>query len=220
MQRRPENSKVPGEDPDETLVTPRFDEEEERRAHPVVPLAAAPSRAPYLDTARAGRARGPRRSWTPALLAVALLLAAAVGGAVTTQLMRSPRAERVQEPAQEPTQAAPAQTAEAPPQPSKPSTPVAAEAPREEMPASGPTPRDVRTGRARAETTIASEPWRDEEKNDEDEDRRDKRAERRRERQEEMEKEMRKALKRAREHAKDHAKGKAPRLVDVYTPSP
>jgi hypothetical protein len=44
MQERPENFKAPDEDPEATLVTPRFDEEETRRAHPVVPLAEAPSR--------------------------------------------------------------------------------------------------------------------------------------------------------------------------------
>ena len=205
MQGRPENFYAPGEDPEATLVTPRFDAEEERRAHPVVPLAEAPARASYADAPRRVRVRGPRRSWTPALLAVALLVVAAVGGAVTTNFMRSPRAERVQEQ----TQAAPVQAAEAPPHTS---TPVAAEAPREDTPAASPTPRRARTRRARAATTLAAESWRTAADDDEDEELREIREEIRRER----EKEVRKAFKRA----KEQAKGKAPRLVDVLTPSP
>jgi hypothetical protein len=205
MQGRPENFNPAGEDPEATLVTPRFDEEEARRAHPVVPLAEAPARASYTHAPRARRVRGARRSWMPALLAVGLLVVAAVGGAITTQVMRSPRAQQ----AQEQTQAAPVQTAEAPPQPS---TPVTAEAPREEAPAVSPPPRNARTRRARAATTLAAEPGRGAADDDEDEELREIREEIRRER----EKEMRKAFKRAKEQAKD----KAPRLVDVLTPSP
>lgn len=205
MQGRPENFNAPGEDPEATLVTPRFDAEEARRAHPVVPLNEVPARAFYANASRRVRARGTRRSWMPALLAVALLVVAAVGGAVTTKLMRSPRAEQVQEQ----TQAAPVQAAEAPPQPS---TPVAAEAPLEDTPAASPTPRSARTRRARAATTLAAESAREVADDDEDEELREIREEMRRDR----EKEMRKAFKRA----KDQAKGKAPRLVDVYTPSP
>ena len=205
MQGRPENFKAPDEDPEATLVTPRFDEEEARRASPVVPLVEAPARPSYVNAPRRVRARGPRRSWMPALLAVALLVVAAVGGAITTKFMRSPRAQQ----AQEQTQAAPVQTAEAPPQPSM---PLAAEAPREETPAVNPTPRNVRTRRARAATTLAAEPERGAMDDDEDDELREIREEIRRER----EKEMRKALKRA----KEQAKGKAPRLVDVFTPSP
>lgn len=200
MSDRPENFRPAGEDPEATLVTPRFDADEARRAHPVVPLADVPPRTPYARASDLRRGRAPRRAWTPALLAVALLAVAAVGGAVATKVMQSPRAERVREQ----TEAAPVvQTAEAPPQTL---TSPAAEAPRESAPAK-PSARDTRTRRARA---AAAESARDVEEFDEDEDRRGKGGEKRRERdEEEVEKELRKALKRA--------KGRAPRLVDVLT---
>ncbi|MCA1619352.1 MAG: hypothetical protein LC795_08600, partial [Acidobacteria bacterium] len=76
MRQRPENFNPADGDPEATLVAPRFDDEEARRAHPVVPLAAAHARAPH---AGARARRGARRSWPPALLAVALLAAVAVG---------------------------------------------------------------------------------------------------------------------------------------------
>ena len=193
MRERPENFKAAGGDPEATLVAPRFDADDARRAHPVVPLADVTPRASY------GRRRAPRRSWTPALFAVALLAVAAVGGAVATKVMQSLRAERVQEqPQAEQTQAAPVQTAEAPTQPS---TPPAGEATGEDARAATPIPRRARTRRQRA----VPEPKRYEVENYQNEDRelREIREEIRRER----EKEMRKALKRA--------KDKAPRLVDV-----
>lgn len=113
MRQRPENFKAAGEDPDTTLAAPRFDADDARRAHPVVPLAEATARAPYAHAARPTRA--PRRAWTTALFAVVLLAVAALGGAVATQFMLSPRAERVQEAEQVQGQAqsAPVQAAEA-----------------------------------------------------------------------------------------------------------
>jgi hypothetical protein len=195
MRQRPENFNPAGEDPEATLVTPRFDETEARRAHPVVPLREAPP----LDAPRAARVRGPRRSWTRALPAVALLAVAALGGAVATKVMQGSRAERVQEQ----TQPAPVQAAEAP----QPTTP--ADVPHEPAPAR-PVTRDTRPRRARATTTATlAEPERDEAEDYKDDERRDKRGEKRREREEEVLKEIRKELKRA--------KGKAPRLVDVLT---
>ncbi|HEX8291482.1 MAG TPA: hypothetical protein VF570_07005, partial [Pyrinomonadaceae bacterium] len=127
MRERPENFNAAGEDPEATLVAPRFDADDARRAHPVVPLAAAPPLASHV------RRRAPRRSWTPALFAVALLAVAAVGGAVATRVMQSPGAEQAQE------QSAPARAAEAPPQalPAEATPPVTAaavEAPREDAP--------------------------------------------------------------------------------------
>jgi hypothetical protein len=206
MQQRPENFKAADEDPQAALVTPRFDADDARHAHPVVPLAEAPPRASDAHASRTRGVRAPRRVWTPALLAVALFAAAAVGGAVATKVMRSPRAE----PVQEQTQAAPVQTAEAPPQPA---TPRAAEAPREDAPAARPATRDTNTRRTRAAAAAldAADSAR-EEADDADEDReaRGKASEQRREREDEVEKQTRKALKRA--------KGKAPRLVDVLTP--
>jgi hypothetical protein len=205
MRERPENFNPAGEDPEATLVAPRFDEDDARRAHPVVPLAEA--HAP-----RRARARRPRRSWANALLVVALFAVAALGGALATKLMQSPPAEQVQEieEVQEQTQAAPVQTAQAPPQPS---TPQAAEAPREDAAAAKAVSREARTRRARAAASIVRvEPAREDAYDEEDVERRAKASEKRREREDEVEKEMRKALKRA--------KGKAPRLVDVLTSSP
>jgi hypothetical protein len=207
MRQRPENFNAAGEDPDETLVAPRFDADDARRAHPVVPLAAAP----YPNAPRPRSARRPRRSWAPALLLVALFAAAALGGALAVKVMQSPRAEETQAAGQkqEQTQAAPVQTAEAAPQPS---TPAAAEATREETRAARPATREGRTRRERAAVAVAAEPAR-EVADDDDDDReaRGRASEKRRGREDDVEKEMRKALKRA--------KGKAPRLVDVLTSS-
>jgi hypothetical protein len=203
MQERPENFEAGTKGPEATLVTPRFDANDARHAHPVVPLAEAPPRAPYANARATStrRVRTPQRAWTPALLAVALLAVAAVGGAVATKVFQSPRAERVQEQ----TQSAPVQTAEAP----QPSTPQAAEAPREDAPAARPATRNTRRARDDNAALVASEPAREDADVDEDGEARAKKAEKRREREDEVEKQIRKALK--------HGKGKAPRLVDVLT---
>lgn len=217
MSQRPENFKAVDEEPDETLVTPRFDDDDARRAHPVVPLAEAP--------ARTRRVRATRRSWAPALLAVLLLVAAALGGALATKYMQGPRAESAQEAEQAPqeqapqeqTQTAPAQKAEAPPtQPSTPAPATTEAAPREEASAK-PAARDTQTRRARANAPAPAVvvPAREDAYEDEDEDRRGRGSGRRRGREgheDDVEKELRKALKRG--------KGKAPRLVDVITSSP
>jgi cytoskeletal protein RodZ len=209
MSQRPENFKA-DEEPDETLVTPRFDDAAARRAHPVVPLAEAP--------AHTRRARAPRRSWAPALLAVMLLVAAALGGAVATKFMQGPRAESAQEAEQAPqeqTQTAPAQKAEAPPTQS--STPATAEAEPRADASAKPASRDTQTRPARTNVPapVAVVPAREDAYEDEDEDRRGRGSGRRRGREDhedDVEKELRKAMKRG--------KGKAPRLVDVITSSP
>ncbi len=207
MSQRPENFKAVNKDSDATLVTPRFDDDAARRAHPVVPLAEAP--------APARRVRATRRSWAPALVAVLLLVGAALGGAFATKFMQAPRAESAQEAEQVPqeqTQAVPTRTAEAPrPQPS---TPAVAEAPTREEASAKPASRDTQTRRARANAPapVAVEPAREDVDDDEDEDRRGKGSRKRRGREDDVEKELRKALKRG--------KGKAPRLVDVITSSP
>lgn len=211
MRQRPENFEA-AEDPEATLVAPRFDADDARRAHPVVPLAGAPTRAPYYASARPRR--GGRRSWAPALLAVALLAVAAVGGALATKFMQGRSAAETQGQ----TQFAPAPVAEAPPQPA---AVVAPEAATGDAPARAAS-RDARPRRARADIAPA-ESARDRDEHggredegrrgrdrDEDEGRRGKREGKRRERDEEIEKEMRKALKRV-------AGDKAPRLVDVLT---
>lgn len=198
MRQRPENINPPDEDPEETLVTPRFDADDARRAHPVVPLVEAPVRSTHTR-----RTRAPRRRWLPALLAVALLTVAALGGALVTKVMQSPRAGQ----AQEQTPAAPVQAAEEapPPQPA-----AAEEVPRAETPAARPAPRESHT---RRERVVVAEPVREVADEDvDDRDDRGKASEKRRGHEDDFEKELRKAAKRA--------KGKAPRLVDVLTSSP
>jgi hypothetical protein len=207
MRQRPENFNPADGDPEATLATPRFDDDEARRAHPVVPLAEARAHAPY---AGAHARRGPRRSWPPALLAVALLAAVAVGAVASMVLRRTPSSP--------PAAVAPAQAADAPAQVEP---PAAEPAPREvaDTRPEPPAPSDAQARSDEAAPVRArDEGGRDDREGFEDEDRRgrerdrerEKERERRRERREdkaEAEKEMRKVLKRARD--------KAPRLVDV-----
>ncbi|HJQ34925.1 MAG TPA: hypothetical protein VJ866_22440 [Pyrinomonadaceae bacterium] len=227
MQERFDNLEGASEDPEATLVTPRFDAEEARRAHPVVPLAEAD--ASYGSTHVRWR-RGPRRSWPTALIAVVMLAAVATAGVVATKVMRRsyPTA-----PAQ--TQAAPAQTegmprqdtpaqvqttqAETAPAPSTTNdapgpeeTSAATQPPREEARAKRPsrTPRESREreGEAGVLAAPAEILRRAAADSDEDEDRGGRDREKRRERDDdEAEKRMHKALK--------HSKSKVPRLVDV-----
>ncbi|MET0626210.1 MAG: hypothetical protein ABW250_24970 [Pyrinomonadaceae bacterium] len=216
MQQRPEKFKTADGDPEATLVAPRFDDEEARRAHPVVPLAEAGARAPHTG---AYARHGLRRSWPTALLAVALLAVAAVGGAVATMFMR--RAPSNAPAAQTPTALAPEQAAEAPAQ----EVPAQVEPPpvvatRREVADTNPrvvadtkpearAPRESQARRDESAPVRARDDGgRDDRKVFEDEDKRGKGRGRGRERgEDEGEKEMRKALKRARD--------KAPRLVDV-----
>ena len=196
MRQRPENFNPADGDPEATLVAPRFDDEEARRAHPVVPLAEARAHAPY---AGAHTRRGLRRSWPPALLVVALLAAVAVGAVASMALRRTPSNPP-------PAAVAPAQAAEVPAQVEP---PPAEPAPRE-VADTRPEPRVTRDRRAddapaRARDEAVRVELEDSE--DGDEDRRGKRERRRERREDEAEKEMRKVLKRA--------KDKAPRLVDV-----
>ena len=199
MRERPENFNDAGGDPEATLVTPRFDAEEARRAHPVVPLAEAHD--PFVNRPRARARRGPRRPWPPALLAVALLAVFAAGGVVASKVLR--RTQPSPAAAQAPAAVAPVQAAEAP---TEPQTPPAAEAPRE-VADTKPQPRATRV--RRAEDAGAAVARADAEVfEDGNEDRRDKGRGKRRERAEDDgEKEMRQIVKDARK--------KVPRLVDV-----
>lgn len=213
MQQRPEKFKRADGDPEATLVAPRFDDEEARRAHPVVPLAAAGAHAP-----NAYARRGPRRSWSTALLAVALLAVAAVGGAGASMFMR--RAPSTPAAAQEPAAVAPTQAAEVPAQveqqPQQPAVATSRELTRE-VADTKPEPRAPREPQARREEVAPvrarDEDARDDRKDFEGEDRRDREREkehgrrRGRGKEDDGEKEMRKVQKRA--------KDKAPRLVDV-----
>src|ERR1043165_3236121 len=75
MQEQPQNFEEVTDDPEVTLATPRFDADEARRAHPVVPLSEADAHA------RRTRFRdGARRQLPLTLLALALLSAVTFGG--------------------------------------------------------------------------------------------------------------------------------------------
>ena len=203
MRERPENFNAADDESEVTLVAPRFDAEEARRAHPVVPLAQA--REPLVSEGpRAGR--GLRRPWTPALLGVAVLAVAALGGAVATKVFSGTQPDPVA--AHATAEVAPAQPAEGAAQLG---TPPGAEAGRGESRSERQTPRPTRDREAgeRAAVFPAESPREDDEEfEDQDEGRRGKGKERRRSRAEdEVEQEARKVLKRA--------KDKAPRLVDV-----
>ncbi|HEX8353845.1 MAG TPA: hypothetical protein VF611_13145, partial [Pyrinomonadaceae bacterium] len=126
MRERPENLNAAGDESGATLIAPRFDAEEARRAHPVVPLAEARPRAPFA-AARAHARPGLRRSWPRALLAVALLAVAVVSGVVTARVLRGSQPSAAA--SQAPEAVAPAQAAEVPP-PEAQTPPDAAAAPR------------------------------------------------------------------------------------------
>lgn len=203
MQERPENFNDVDDESEATLVTPRFDADDARHAHPVVPLAEARPQVAYATT----RTRRPvRRSWPPALLLVLLLAAAAVGGVVATKVLRRPNVTpaAVQAPAETaPNETTPTQTAEAPAPPA-----------REDAPTTTAAPRDTRAQRTRDASVVAPpEAARGDVEDynvDEDEDRRGHSKKKHHGRDEEDgEKELRKVFK--------HAKEKAPRLVDVLT---
>ena len=208
MQERPQNFKA-GADREATLVAPRFDAEEARRAHPVVPLAEARTR-PQFVSAHTSPRRRPRPSWLTALLAVGLVAVVAAGGALATKVLRRPQASPAAQAEDSP---APVRAADAPQQQAE---VAATPAPREEARAGRASRAAAARGRGREEVSEIHAPpaaTRGEGKDDaEDEPRhgRDKGREKRRAPEEgDAEKEVRKALKRAKE--------KAPRLVDVLT---
>lgn len=215
MRERPENFKETGEDPETTLVAPRFDAEEARRAHPVVPLAEA--REPFVKHPRARR--GVRRPWPPALLAVALLVGVAVGGVIASKVLS--REQPTPEAARTSDAVAPEQTAEAPAPPeTSPAIPEKPPAvPEKALPVEAPrevadTKTEPRTTRARREDDAGRIARNEapraaaEDFADEDEGRRDRgRGKRRKHAEDDGEKEMRRMVK--------DAKKKVPRLVDV-----
>lgn len=117
--------------PDETLVTPRFDEEETVLAQPVVPLdapgnegfAAGPS-APEGGPAGASRRRPSARQWPLALALASALVGSVIGGLGLYLFQQRERADA--EPARQ-EQQAPAQTEVSQPTPA-PAVEQAAEA--------------------------------------------------------------------------------------------
>jgi hypothetical protein len=210
MQERPQNYNAVEEESEATLIAPRFDASDARRAHPVVPLEETRPRAAFVNT-RARLGRGVRRSWPLSLIVVALLAVGAIGGAVATKVLRRTHTNPS---AQAPAETAPAQTSDAPTQPDAASV---APAPREDAGVK----RQSRTTRVAREQVPAegagiiapSELLRGDREDsvDEGEGRRGKGRDKRhgRDGEGDGEKEMQKALK--------HAKGKSPRLVDVLT---
>jgi hypothetical protein len=86
MQERSRKFEEEADESEVTLAAPRFDADDARHAHPVVPLEEAPAR-PYPATGRA-RFRGGARRQLPLTLIVVALLAAAALGAVAAQVLR------------------------------------------------------------------------------------------------------------------------------------
>jgi hypothetical protein len=88
MQERSHNFDEGSDESEVTLAAPRFDADDARRAHPVVPLDEVPA----ISDARAGRFQfrgGERRRWPLSLIVVLLLAVAALGGIATTVLRRA-----------------------------------------------------------------------------------------------------------------------------------
>ncbi|MDT7690312.1 MAG: hypothetical protein QOE46_3071 [Acidobacteriota bacterium] len=210
MQERPHNINAADEESEATLVAPRFDAEEARQAHPVVPLDETRARPSYLN-ARMPSRRRPSRSWPIALIAVALLAVVAAGGVVATKVLRRPPAANA--PSQTELSPAPAQATDSPQQQQQAEPSSSREEARTTQRSR--TSRGTR-GRNREEGSDAFVPaeilrgGEDFEGRDEEHHGRDKGGEKRRAREDDdAEKQMRKALK--------HVKGKVPRLVDVLT---
>jgi cytoskeletal protein RodZ len=117
MQERPQNFEEVGDDPEVRLPSPRFDADEARRAHPVVPLSEAQAFVP----ARPRRTRFggvPRRHLLLALLAVVLLSLFAFGGVLALRRAHTKTPvpnEAAQDSQATQSDAAPQQTAPAPP---------------------------------------------------------------------------------------------------------
>jgi hypothetical protein len=95
------------EDPDATLVAPRFDDEETVLARPVVPLGTAPADAPDARAAEAPTPAGyhvrqpyaPRRQWPLALILVSALAGGVLGG-VGLYLFQTRQRDRAAQPAE------------------------------------------------------------------------------------------------------------------------
>jgi hypothetical protein len=105
MQEHSQNFEEVKGEPEVTLAAPRFDADEARRAHPVVPLTEV----------RAARTRfrpGARRNWLLSLLAVALLAFVTLGGVLAL------RRAHMKPPADASQDAQPTRTDAAPQQPS------------------------------------------------------------------------------------------------------
>lgn len=146
MQERPQNYNAEGDESEATLIAPRFDANDARRAHPVVPLEEARTPASFMNT-RVPLRRSLKRSWAITLMVIALIAVGAIGGAVATKFLRRPQATPTAQapadvaPTQEsaPAQSAPAQTSEVPIQSDASAaaspaaaSPVAPQAPRED----------------------------------------------------------------------------------------
>ncbi|MDQ5835561.1 MAG: hypothetical protein M3379_02155 [Acidobacteriota bacterium] len=109
MQERPENFEAATDDPEVTLATPRFDADEARRAHPVVPLSEADAHARRI------RFRdGARRQLPLTLLALALLSAVIFGGILALRRSHANTPAPISDAAAQGSQ--PTQTNTAPPQ--------------------------------------------------------------------------------------------------------
>jgi hypothetical protein len=118
------------DDPDETLVTPRFDADEAVLARPVVPLDVAEEAAPgaALAAPYAPQPGASRRSWALALVLVSALAGGLLGGAGLYLYQKRQPSQATPAPARaaataEAAQPAPAPTTEALNEPQAPTTP-------------------------------------------------------------------------------------------------
>ena len=222
MQERSQNFSIKNEESnnfnaegDATLVSPRFDADDARHAHPVVPLDAVRARR-YGAKARTSL-RSLRHSWPLTTLVVALLAVVAVGGvAAIRRAHRTPDAP-ASSPAPSPasSDAAPARQSDAPTHSD--AAARAATTPHEDAQAEQHTARTPRDERAERDEKILApvEAARGagEDSKGEDEGRRDRgeRGDKHR-KHEGDERESREGLK--------HSGKKVPRLVDVITGPP
>lgn len=157
MQERSHNIEGDTDESEVTLAAPRFDANEARHAHPVVPLDEVPAGS---DT-RAGRARfrgGAHRRWPLSLIVVSLLAAAALG-AVATKVLNRARTTQTPAPASaDAAQTQPPQTDTTQPQTT--TAPPRADAAAQPQSVPAPTAASVEKTDASKETTEGRAPHR------------------------------------------------------------
>jgi hypothetical protein len=179
------------EEVNETLVTPRFDEEETVLAQPVVPLdAAGAEETPTPEPAYAARpsappARAPRSQWPLALILVSALVGSVIGGTGLYFFQKHRSADAAtQQPAAPPaeeTRPAPAPTVEQAAEANVESAPVAVPVEAAEPPAEEdetPAAEPVRDNRDDDDAPRAERPAARDEGSREDSPRRGKKGER------------------------------------------
>ena len=208
------NFNAESDESDATLVSPRFDADDARHAHPVVPLDAVRARR-YGAKART-TVRSLRHSWPPTTLVVALLAAVAVGGVAAIRRAHNTPPAPASSPAPSPasSDAAPARQSDAPTH-SDAAAPVATtsheDAQAEHAPRTPRGARDEREEKIPAPAEVARGGGEDSKGEDEGRRNHGERGDKHR-KHEGDERESREGLK--------HSGKKVPRLVDVITGPP